>query len=124
MKIGHLLHLEGVVVNKESHEAASQRQGHKSEAEPLFLAARVVVAVVRKLKDVVEVEKALHVVDLEEIGLVEVEQQVVVEQVALIHEVWNVVQEVLPSVPSRYQQELAAHWVGHHPWGPRQAPLA
>ena len=98
MKIGHPLHLEVVVVNKESHEAASQRQGHRSEARPLFLAARVVVAVVQRLKDVVEVEKALHVVvvDLEEIevekagqvvelveiDLVEVVQQVVVEQVA------------------------------------------
>ena len=98
MKIGHPLHLEVVVVNKESHEAASQRQDHKSGAEPLFLAARVVVAVVQRLKDVVEVEKALNVVvvDLEEIevekagqvvelveiDLVEVVQQVVVEQVA------------------------------------------
>ena len=99
MKIGHPLHLEVVVVNKESHEAASQRQDHKSGAEPLFLAARVVVAVVQKLKDVVEVEKALHVVvvvdlreievekagqvvELVEIGLVEAVQQVVVEQVA------------------------------------------
>ena len=98
MTIGHPLHLEVVVVNKESHEAASQRQDHKSGAEPLFLAARVVVAVVQRLKDVVEVEKALHVVvvDLEEIevekagqvvelveiDLVEVVQQVVVEQVA------------------------------------------
>ena len=98
MKIGHLLHLEVVVVNKESHEAASQRQGHRSEARPLFLAARVVVAVVQKLKDVVEAEKALHVVvvdlreievekagqvvELVEIGLVEAVQQVVVEQVA------------------------------------------
>ena len=54
-----------------AHEAASQRQGHRAEARPLFLAARVVVAVVQKLKDVVEVEKALHVVvvvvDLREI---------------------------------------------------------
>ena len=99
MKIGHPLHLEVVVVNKESHEAASQRQGHRSEARPLFLAARVVVAVVQKLKDVVEAEKALHVVvvvdlreievekagqvvELVEIGLVEAVQQVVVEQVA------------------------------------------
>ena len=98
MKTGHLLHLEEVVVNKESHEAASQRQGHRSEARPLFLAARVVVAVVQRLKDVVEVEKAWHVVvvdleeievekaghvvDLVEIGLVEVVQQVVIEQVA------------------------------------------
>ena len=98
MKTGHLLHLGEVVVNKESHEAASPRQGHRSEARPLFLAARVVVAVVQRLKDVVEVEKALHVVvvDLKEIevekagqvvelvetDLVEVVQQVVVEQVA------------------------------------------
>ena len=98
MKIGHPLHLEVVVVNKESHEAASQRQGHRSEARPLFLAARVVVAVVQRLKDVVEVEKALHVVvvdlkeievekagpvvELVEIGQVEVVRQVVVEQVA------------------------------------------
>ena len=99
MKIGHPLHLEVVVVNKESHEAASQRQGRRSEARPLFLAARVVVAVVQKLKDVVEAEKALHVVvvvdlreievekagqvvELVEIDLVEVVQQVVVEQVA------------------------------------------
>ena len=98
MKIGHPLHLEVVVVNKESHEAASQRQGHRSEARPLFLAARVVVAVVQRLKDVVEVEKALHVVvvdlkeievekagpvvELVEIGQVEVARQVVVEQVA------------------------------------------
>ena len=98
MKIGHPLHLEVVVVNKESHEAASQRQGRRSEARPLFLAARVVVAVVQRLKDVVEVEKALHVgvvdrkeievekagpvVELVEIGQVEVARQVVVEQVA------------------------------------------
>ena len=99
MKIGHPLHLEVVVVNKESHEAASQRQGHRSEARPLFLAARVVVAVVQKLKDVVEAEKALHVVvvvdlreievekagqvvELVEIDLLEVVQQVVVGQVA------------------------------------------
>ena len=98
MTIGHLLHLEVVVVNKESHEAASQRQDHRFGAKPLFLAARVVVAVVQRLKDVVEVEKALNVVvvDLEEIevekagqvvelveiDLVEVVQQVVVEQVA------------------------------------------
>ena len=98
MKIGHPLHLEVVVVNKESREAASQRQGHRSEARPLFLAARVVVAVVQRLKDVVEVEKALHVVvvdlkeievekagqvvELVEIDLLEVVQQVVVGQVA------------------------------------------
>ena len=98
MKIGHLLHLEVVVVNKESHEAASQRQDHRSGAKPLFPAARVVVAVVQRLKDVavvekalhvvvvdleeIEVEKAGHVVDLVEVDLVEVAQQVVVEQVA------------------------------------------
>ena len=98
MKIGHPLHLEVVVVNKESREAASQRQDHRFGAKPLFLAARVVVAVVQRLKNVVEVEKALHVVvvdlkeievekagpvvELVEIGQVEVVRQVVVEQVA------------------------------------------
>ena len=128
MKTGHLRHLEVVVVNMESHEAASQVRGHRTVAGPSFLAARVVVVAVEMLKEVVEVSVTVQVVQIELIVLGGVAQEVVVEQVVLIHEVWmivlEIVLEVLPLVPSRFGQELAAHWVDHHPSGPQEAQLA
>ena len=128
MKTGHLHHLEVVVVNTESHAAASQVLAHRTVAGPSFLAARVVVVAVEMLKEVVEVSVTVQVVQIELIVLGGVAQEVVVEQVVLIHEEWmivlEIVLEVLPLVPSRFEQELEAHWVDHRPLGPQEAQLA